>query len=37
MNFDQAMIFTHVTEKAAIATLPWIGKGDKNKADDAAV
>ena len=37
MNFDQAMIFTHITEKAAIATLPWIGNGDKNKADDAAV
>ncbi|MUK87691.1 class II fructose-bisphosphatase [Ornithinibacillus sp. L9] len=29
--------FLNVTEKATVATLPWVGKGDKNEADRAAV
>lgn len=28
--------FLKVTESAAVATMPWIGRGDENKADDAA-
>ena len=32
-----AMELVRVTEAAAIAASPWVGYGDKNKADGAAV
>ncbi len=37
MNRDIALDFARVTEAAALATYKWIGRGDKNLADDAAV
>lgn len=36
MNDALAKAFLKVTESAAIACYPWIGKGDKHAADDAA-
>lgn len=33
---ELAMAFMGVTEKAALASYPWIGKGEKNKADGAS-
>lgn len=37
MDRNLALEFVRVTEAAAIAASDWIGKGDKNKADRAAV
>lgn len=37
MERDLALEFVRVTESAAIAAAKWIGKGDKKKADGAAV
>lgn len=37
MNLALALSFSKVTEAAALAAFPWIGKGDKNQSDDAAV
>lgn len=37
MNDELALEFSRVTEAAALAAFPWIGRGDKNAADDAAV
>lgn len=37
MNFSLMMAFAQVTEKAALAAFDWVGRGDKNAADAAAV
>src|SRR6266404_2124553 len=37
MDRNLALEFVRVTEAAAIAAAKWIGKGDKNAADQAAV
>jgi fructose-1,6-bisphosphatase II len=37
MDRNIALDFVRVTEDAAIAAAGWVGKGDKHKADDAAV
>ena len=37
MDRNLALEFVRVTEAAAIAAAHWIGRGDKNKADGAAV
>lgn len=37
MNPDLALHFSRVTEEAALAAHNWLGRGDKNKADQAAV
>ena len=37
MNRDLAMAFSRVTEGAALAGYKWLGRGDKNAADGAAV
>jgi fructose-1,6-bisphosphatase II len=37
MDRNLALEFVRVTEAAAIAAAEWMGKGDKNKADQAAV
>jgi fructose-1,6-bisphosphatase II len=37
MDRNIALDFVRVTEDAAVASSHWVGKGDKNKADDAAV
>src|SRR3989344_2869072 len=37
MDRNLALEFVRVTEAAAIAAASWIGKGDKNAADQAAV
>jgi len=37
LNPNFINIFSDITSKAAIASLPYIGLGDKNKADNAAV
>lgn len=37
MKREYALEFTRVTEAAALACSSWIGKGDKNAADEAAV
>lgn len=37
MRKDLALDFARVTEAAAIAAQKWVGRGDKNLADDAAV
>lgn len=37
MNRNLALEFVRVTEAAALASGRWIGRGDKNAADDAAV
>ncbi|MEK6917012.1 MAG: class II fructose-bisphosphatase, partial [Nanoarchaeota archaeon] len=37
MDKNLTLDFTRVTEDAAIAAAHWVGKGDKYKADDAAV
>ncbi|EIJ69178.1 class II fructose-bisphosphatase [Pasteurella bettyae] len=37
MNRSLSLEFSRVTEAAAIAAHAWIGRGDKNAADDAAV
>ncbi len=37
MQRELALEFVRVTEAAALASAPWMGKGDKNAADGAAV
>jgi fructose-1,6-bisphosphatase II len=37
MNPDLALHFSRVTEEAALAAYKWLGRGDKNTADSAAV
>ena len=37
MQRELAIEFVRVTEAAALASAPWMGKGDKNSADGAAV
>ncbi|WP_032093261.1 class II fructose-bisphosphatase [Necropsobacter rosorum] len=37
MNRALAIEFSRVTEAAALASFAWLGRGDKNAADDAAV
>ena len=37
MDRNLALEFVRVTEAAAIEAAKWIGRGDKNKADGAAV
>ncbi len=37
MNRALAIEFSRVTEAAALAGFAWLGRGDKNAADDAAV
>ena len=37
MNAALAIEFSRVTEMAALAAHTWLGRGDKNAADDAAV
>lgn len=37
MDRNLALEFARVTESSAIAAAEWIGRGDKNKADEAAV
>lgn len=37
MRRELAIEFTRVTEAAALAGYKWLGRGDKNKADGAAV
>ena len=37
MDRNLALEFVRVTEAAAIASARWMGKGDKHKADEAAV
>lgn len=37
MNQTLALAFARVTEQAALAAHHWVGRGDKNAADDAAV
>ncbi|WP_413478760.1 class II fructose-bisphosphatase [Vibrio hibernica] len=37
MKRDLALAFSRVTEGAALAGYKWLGRGDKNAADDAAV
>lgn len=37
MKRELALDITRLTEAAALACINWIGKGDKNQADDAAV
>lgn len=37
MNRELALEFSRVTEAAALAGYKWLGRGDKNSADDAAV
>jgi len=37
MDRNLALEFVRVTEAAALACAPWLGKGDKNAADQAAV
>ena len=37
MNRELALEFTRITEAAALAAYKWLGRGDKNKADEAAV
>ncbi|MGL5334529.1 MAG: fructose-bisphosphatase class II, partial [Enterovibrio sp.] len=37
MKRDLALAFSRVTESAALAGFRWLGRGDKNAADDAAV
>ncbi len=37
MKRDLAMAFSRVTEGAALAGYKWLGRGDKNAADGAAV
>ena len=37
MKRDLAMSFSRVTEGAALAGYKWLGRGDKNAADGAAV
>ena len=37
LNPNFINIFSDITSKAAIASLPYVGLGDKNKADNAAV
>ncbi|MCM2678873.1 class II fructose-bisphosphatase [Echinimonas agarilytica] len=37
MKRELAIEFSRVTEAAALAAYQWLGRGDKNKADDAAV
>lgn len=37
MQRELALEFVRVTEAAALASAPWMGKGDKNSADGAAV
>ena len=37
MKRDLALDFARVTEAAALAAQKWVGRGDKNLADDAAV
>ncbi|MGA1329930.1 MAG: fructose-bisphosphatase class II, partial [Candidatus Nanopelagicales bacterium] len=32
-----ALELVRVTEAAALAAAPWVGRGEKNSADDAAV
>lgn len=37
MNPDLALHFSRVTEEAALAAHKWLGRGDKHRADEAAV
>ncbi|GAM58145.1 fructose-1,6-bisphosphatase [Vibrio ishigakensis] len=37
MQSELAIAFSQVTEAAALAGYQWLGRGDKNAADDAAV
>ena len=37
MKRELALEFSCVTEAAALAGYKWLGRGDKNKADNAAV
>lgn len=37
MNRSLAIEFSRVTESAALAAFSWLGRGDKNSADNAAV
>ena len=37
MNRSLAIEFSRITEAAALAAFSWLGRGDKNAADDAAV
>ena len=37
MNRSLAIEFSRVTEVAALAGFAWLGRGDKNSADDAAM
>ena len=37
MDRNLALEFVRVTEAAAIASSQWVGRGEKNKADGAAV
>jgi fructose-1,6-bisphosphatase II len=37
MNREMSLEFCRVTEAAALASYHWLGRGDKNAADDAAV
>jgi len=37
MNRELALEFSRVTEAAALAGYKWLGRGDKNSADQAAV
>ena len=37
MRRELAIEFSRVTEAAALAGYKWLGRGDKNKADGAAV
>ena len=37
MERELALEFARVTEAAALAAARWVGKGDKEAADDAAV
>ena len=37
LNPNFINLFSDITSKAAVASYPYIGSGDKNKADGAAV
>lgn len=37
MNRSLAIEFSRITEAAALAAFTWLGRGDKNAADNAAV
>ena len=37
MNRSLAIEFSRITEVAALAAFAWLGRGDKNAADNAAV